>query len=175
MKNYKISLLATILLITVFFYSMVSCLPITDTDEYSKVQTVEPTGFAGFFAMYGTWLWLIIIWILPLILTAIYGRRRKISTWGLWFLLTFFTGWLGYIIMIIFNNIRRKEIKISEEKLDEKISEAIRTKKEANKEYKYKEIIQKENNKDEKKYCMKCGIKLPIDATFCKKCGEKTG
>jgi len=66
--NFSTKLIAvmilSILLIGVVGFST-ACLPLTDTgaatDDGTAVNEEPPTGFAGFFAKYGTWVWLAIL------------------------------------------------------------------------------------------------------------------
>ena len=159
--------------IIVFVISCHSVQPYGAEDE-----SQGPTGIAAIFANYGTWLWLIIIWVIPMVLSIVYGRRRNLPSYGLWFLLCFFTGWLGYIIEIIYTNIRSRELERSRHIIQEEILKKSKSQSDSPK------ISSDTNEQNEKtkepspkktKYCMNCGEELPAEAEFCRKCGKKTG
>jgi len=60
-----IAVLVLSILLTGVCFSAVACFPVTGTgtaaEEGTAAQEEEPTGFAGIFARYGTWIWLAIL------------------------------------------------------------------------------------------------------------------
>jgi len=160
--------------------------PITEAataeGEQATIEGEQPTGIGGMFSSYGTWIWLTIIifipWlVIPMVLSIVYGRRRNLPYYGLWFLLCFFTGWLGYIIEVIYTNTGSRELERSRHIIQEEMLKKSKSKSESPKmpsDANKQSEKTKEPSPKKIKYCMNCGEELPAEAEFCRKCGKKT-